>query len=749
MLLRPEFLPNGHSFHGEPEPNDPPGIYIAFNADLFSSYTYVVGNGQAQEVPKSGHVLPDSSADSITFTIVPEAGTLSVKQGNLNSAVTNNSFTLYKSDYDWTQGPCYVEVTVNRPNGIYFHYEDDLVEEINYDYGEGSPLTTVSGKYIASSVYENISGLSFYVVKKNESDQIATYISTDGGLTLGTGLFGTDFYINKSGDSWADVYDVFVRHGEKKYPGMYLNYDRDNSPVEKIEYSINDGPLTEVEDYCVKYDLYENYTKVKFVLTPKQGVDNLDVQIDWDESYIGSTTPLGGQDFSFENNEIVITKPANATAWGAVYEIGINPVNGPQPQDTFNIEFPDSLDVIKSLEYTTDDPSSSTAAWHPATREDNGGKFYIDADKQWTAITVKITPCDHLTDGVDVRFEALAQEGAEPVEINGIGFADNMFTLVKPNEQGNDVWSYGYIVTVTAKNGNPTPTPDPQNELARFGGANVRLDGYVGISYYVALDQGIKDSNTKVTFTFDSSVPELARQEIGFDSARHVTQPDGGDFYVFDVKLVPSDMTKTITATLTNVDYSVTFAPFTVRDYLDHYANNYQGTVADLAKAIKNYGYYAQLKFGPADPIFAADALTLVEPEYEKITVGTIQDGITYSGSTVVFLSGNMLKHYFTINSNPELYTFKIDGQEVQKVSEGGKFYSISTGDIAAINLNQGITVEIFYNGSAIKTFTYSPMNYAKAVTVNEGTSSEMKNLAKAFAMYYTKTNAYQNSISQ
>ena len=728
---------------GEPEPDNDPGIYVAFSDYLFSSFTYQYGNGQSQDVPLDGFIAPDANADTITLTFVPKSGTLSVKQGDLTPTVTNNSFTLNKSDFDWTKCPCFVEVTATRPNGIYFHCDDGLVNEINYEMGEGSEFT-VSGDYIAPSVYENASGITFHVVTNNESDQIATYISTDGGLTLGTGPFQREFEIYKNGDSWADVYDVFIRHGEKKYPGMYLNYDRENSPVEKIQYSINDGPLTDVEDYCVKYDLYQNYTKVKFVLTPKQGVDNLDVRIDWDQNYIGSTTPLSG--FTFENNEIVITKPENATEWGAVYEIGINPVNGPQPQETFNIEFPDSMDVIRNLEFTTDDVNSGNVTWRPATRDENGGRYYIEAEKNWTVITIKMTPCDHITDGLDVRFESLAQSGAEPVEINGIPVNNNMFTLVKPYEGENPDWAYGYIVTVTAKNDNPTPTPDPQNELAKFGGYRIRLDGYVGISYYVALDQGIRDSNTKITFTFDSINPEFSRQEIGFDSARYVEEEGKGDYYVFDFKVAPNDMTKTITATLTNGDYSLTFEQFTARDYVDYYAKHGTGNLAALANSIKNYGYYTQLKFGPSEPIFAGDAMTLTDPSYERVTVGSIQDGISYSGSSVVFLSGNKIKHYFTITSNPDAYTFKVNGKTVNKVSEGGNLYSVSTEEIPASVLATGISVEILYNGNAIKSFSYSAMNYAKAVLESQGTTSEMKSLVKAFAMYYTAVNAYNNS---
>ena len=676
--------------------------------------------------------------------MVPKNGTLSVKQGDLNPTVTNNSFTLYKRDYDWTQGPCYVEVTAIRDSGIYFHCEDGLVTEINYELGEGNNFT-VNGDYLPLSAYENASGINLHVGTPDESEPVATYVSTDGGLTYGTGHFDREFNITKNGDSWADVYDVYIRRGEKKYPGMYLNFDRsENTPIEKIQYSLDDGALTDLTEEFLSYDIYRYNAKVKFVLTPKSGIDNLDVRIDWDQNYIGTTAPFTG--FVFANNEIVITKPADAEEWGALYEIGINVPGQPQPEETFTIEFPDSMDVIRNLEFTTDDVNSGNVTWRPATRDENGGRYYIEAEKNWTAITIKMTPCDHITDGLDVRFESLAQSGAEPVEINGIPVNNNMFTLVKPHEEGNDVWAYGYIVTITAKNDNPTPTPDPQNELAKFGGYRIRLDGYVGISYYVALDQGIRDSNTKITFTFDSINPEFSRQEIGFDSARYVAEPGEGDFYVFDFKVAPNDMTKTITATLTNRDYSLTFEQFTARDYVDYYAKHGTGNLAALANSIKNYGYYTQLKFGPSEPIFAGDAMTLTDPSYERVTVGSIQDGISYSGSSVVFLSGNKIKHYFTITSNPDAYTFKVNGKTVNKVSEGGNLYSVSTEEIPASVLATGISVEILYNGNAIKSFSYSAMNYAKAVLESQGTTSEMKSLVKAFAMYYTAVNAYNNS---
>ena len=56
-----------------------------------------------------------------------------------------------------------------------------------------------------------------------------------------------------------------------------------------------------------------------------------------------------------------------------------------------------------------------------------------------------------------------------------------------------------------------------------------------------------------------------------------------------------------------------------------------------------------------------------------------------------------------------------------------------------------GNNVEILYNGNVIQSYSYSAMNYAKAVVDSQSTTSEMKSLVKAFAMYYDAVNAYNN----
>ena len=257
--------------------------------------------------------------------------------------------------------------------------------------------------------------------------------------------------------------------------------------------------------------------------------------------------------------------------------------------------------------------------------------------------------------------------------------------------------------------------------LAVYKGYRIRLDGRVGVDYYVKLSDSLKNSNTKMVFTHDSCVSSLKTQEVSF-------------------------MTLPITATLTNGDTTIVFEQFTARNFVNGYAS-YEGALGTLAKSIKSYGYYAQCKFGPNDPIFEEDKLTLTEPDYDIVEVDNIGEGISYYGSSVVFTSGNKIKHYFTITGNPDLYTFTIDGKAVEKVSAGENLYSISSEELAVGLLNKAIEVKIFYNGEEIKSYTYSAMNYAKKAATSAN-NEEMRNLGKAFAMYYEAAIYYNSNAN-
>lgn len=637
---------------------------------------------------------------------------------------TNSRMIYVERNGDTWEGKYEVEFRLGFEQGIYFVNETGSELNISYGFTKDAQTTAVGQGGIAASALGTNNELFIKLGSSLDHLQAEIRCTTDANDNRDFHAEGSDLYFMEKGSGWDKVFIVRV---SKQSDG--IRFDDLGGKITGFTYKLDSGNTVTSDGNYIAKDIYENSNTITIGYTIPADIVISNVIVKYN-----GTELISGKHFGFDpDHPETITLNKNGD-WGNYYDIEF--VTADPQEEMFFIEFPDSSTAISRIDYSTDGQE-----WHTAGASGNGYK--IELAKSNTSVSVKVYRNVEIgaEDNLNATFQSIAQANAEPVEMTGIGFINNEFMLTKPTGANAD-WAYGYIVTFTSNS-------NPANELAKYGGYNVRLDGYIGISYYVALDQGIRDSNTKITFTHDSSVPALAKQEVGFDQARYVTVEGRGDYYVFDVKVAPSDMTKTITATLTNKDYTLTFKPFTARDCVNAYTSSSDQKVADLAKAIKNYGYYAQLKFGPAEPIFEADALTLVEPGYEKVTVGTIQDGISYTGSAVVFLSGNKLKHYFTIESNPELYTFKIDGQEVQKVSEGDKLYSITTGELNAAGLNTGITVEIYYNGTKIKTFVYSPMNYAKSVTVNANTTPEMKNLAKAFAMYYTKVNAYNNAVNQ
>lgn len=637
---------------------------------------------------------------------------------------TNSRMIYVERNGDTWEGKYEVEFRLGYEQGIYFVNETGSDLSISYGFTKDAQTTAVGQEGIATSALGTNNELFIKLGSSLDHLQAEIRCTTDANDNRDFHAEESDLYFMEKGSGWDKVFIVRV---SKQSDG--IRFDDLGGKITGFTYKLDSGNTVTFDGNYIAKDIYENSNTITIGYTIPADIVISNVIVKYN-----GTELISGKHYGFDpDHPESITLNKNGD-WGNYYDIEF--VTADPQEEMFFIEFPDSSTAISRIDYSTDGQE-----WHTAGASGNGYK--IELAKSNTSVSVKVYRNVEIgaEDNLNATFQSIAQANAEPVEMTGIGFINNEFMLTKPTGANAD-WAYGYIVTFTSNS-------NPANELAKYGGYNVRLDGYIGISYYVALDQGIRDSNTKITFTHDSSVPALAKQEVGFDQARYVTVEGRGDYYVFDVKVAPSDMTKTITATLTNKDYTLTFKPFTARDCVNAYTSSSDQKVADLAKAIKNYGYYAQLKFGPAEPIFEADALTLVEPGYEKVTVGTIQDGISYTGSAVVFLSGNKLKHYFTIESNPELYTFKIDGQEVQKVSEGDRLYSITTGELNAAGLNKGLTVEIYYNGTKIKTFVYSPMNYAKSVTVNANTTPEMKNLAKAFAMYYTKVNAYNNAVNQ
>ena len=112
-------------------------------------------------------------------------------------------------------------------------------------------------------------------------------------------------------------------------------------------------------------------------------------------------------------------------------------------------------------------------------------------------------------------------------------------------------------------------------------------------------------------------------------------------------------------------------------------------------------------------------------------------DGVTYQGSTVVFLSGSRIRHYFQLEDG-RTAVFEVDGQTRVPVTSGSMFY-VTSDVINILDASIPKSVKISCDeGEAVES-SYSVMDYIYAVIRNKNNnmSQEMIDLAKAFYIYH------------
>ena len=272
--------------------------------------------------------------------------------------------------------------------------------------------------------------------------------------------------------------------------------------------------------------------------------------------------------------------------------------------------------------------------------------------------------------------------------------------------------------------------------IAVLRGFKVRLNDSIGVDYYIQIPEELICEDPSVTFTLDSLVSTYNTQEVPYSEAKYVRE--GSEYYfVYTCNVTAADMTQPISATLKAGNLEVTLPTFTVRDYAKALIQGDDKT-SDLARKLLNYGYYAQKKFAPTTEMFEEDKLALPsDGEISGTPVGiSTPDGVTYQGSTVVFLSGSRIRHYFLLEDG-RTAVFEVDGQTRVPVTSGSMFY-VTSDVINILDASVPKSVKISCDGET-KESSYSVMDYIYAVIRNKNNnmSQEMIDLAKAFYIYH------------
>ena len=287
---------------------------------------------------------------------------------------------------------------------------------------------------------------------------------------------------------------------------------------------------------------------------------------------------------------------------------------------------------------------------------------------------------------------------------------------------------------------NTWKTIEVTTNAAVLKGYKLRLDGYIGVDYYLELSSNLQNTNTVVTFSYDSVYPANKVQEAQCTGTP--VNIDGHNYYKFSCKINSVEMNLPISATLKNdqANVEIIFDDFYVRNYA-LYLINHNDPATDLAKALLSYGYYCQANFNLGGTKHPGDALELLS--YDKcleeirnvspaVTVPSIEGSIDYAGTSVGFLSGAQLKHFFTVTGTDA--KFFMNGEEVTATNNKG-YKVIATDEIKIKYAAQKIQCTI-QNGDTKKMFYYSTLDYMAAV-LSKNNSDSLKKLAVSYYMYY------------
>lgn len=277
---------------------------------------------------------------------------------------------------------------------------------------------------------------------------------------------------------------------------------------------------------------------------------------------------------------------------------------------------------------------------------------------------------------------------------------------------------------------------------------SVTLGGDIGVNFY--LNPAVIDTYTgakTVTFSWD-----------GNETTVDVPATATADGYKVTCNVVAAEMAHKITAEVYSGETLIGEEQYSVQDYAEAvYADpasvdpEKPDELKALAKAMLNYGAMAQTVFDSSLKEHPALANTVVGNNgYEGVTadqiegaikgeafdVATVEDalGAKFYTSSLIYLSRNTLRLYFT----PTTYPGEIPNAGAYDGNLSGYYYYVDHADIPAAELDNQQTFNV--NGTE---FTFSALDYAKAVVESTKMEPEQKNLAQALYLYNQAANAY------
>ena len=417
-----------------------------------------------------------------------------------------------------------------------------------------------------------------------------------------------------------------------------------------------------------------------------------------------------------------------------------------------------SLGVGDSVEYavlfsvygTSDDASAQTVI-----KDINETEYYT--------VTFKNLDNSTLFKQVVKENDRPVYGGATPTKAR---YLDKNYTFSGWTDGTNTFGKDADLPAVTAETGDVTYTAtftQSQNQL--FHEHALTLRGDIGVIFFLDVTPEEVDKGVTVKFKWrtNESIPER--------SSEYTISQDDYDSSTLQYKakgwVAAAEMTYNIHAVawFEGHEYTRETNDYSVREYGEYILDNSndQRLVA-LAEDMLNYGAKAQLAFNRKttdladgklpDRNYSRENVTteMIDnvTEEENITSDVSDLGLTYWGSSIIYLTKTTLRHYYTVKDYSKFTdSVKNSANFNYGSKDGGIYFDVSDIPAAELHLNQDFKITDV-NGVE-HTYSYSPLHYCKTVLLmqdEEEVTQYDVDLAKATYWYNRSALAYFNSVN-
>ena len=268
---------------------------------------------------------------------------------------------------------------------------------------------------------------------------------------------------------------------------------------------------------------------------------------------------------------------------------------------------------------------------------------------------------------------------------------------------------------------------------AKFSGATLSLGGNIGVNFHMELDDSVvNDKNAYMHFT----LPSGNTTKVMVSDAI-MKNENSRTYYVFTCEVAAKEINDDITAQMIFGDGTASEEySYSVKEYSDSILNSdYSDETKTLVKKILDYGKYAKAYFSGGNLTTTSEINSVTADmlsDYTMKSIGTLSNGITYYGSSLLLESETTVRHYFKVAEGTDVSAYNFSGNK-------GNYYYIDITDISADKLDMACDTKI-----GGYTVTYSPMSYIYAVLSSEKASDSLKNVVRALYLYNQAVNAYQ-----